>query len=233
MGCDIHVHVERLDSDGSWAYQEPPEIELYYYPKSMAKPCMGRYWYWGRNYTLFSLLAGVRNGIESFYGPATGHYLTPMSLPRGIPDDVSPELRQEYDDWDLDGHSHSWFTLRELMLFDYDTTQARFAGMVSAREYQRWKDEGSPQSWSGGVGGGGIKIVTNEELDRLIASGEVDPNTETQFGMSAGKQYYTKVEWVAALRDCLGKNWFEFLDRMRALTRDDGSDVRTVFWFDS
>lgn len=56
----------------------------------------------GRNYWLFNLLADVR------YGP---DWLKPLDSPRGVPDDASYAYRQLVEDWDGDGHSHSYFTL--------------------------------------------------------------------------------------------------------------------------
>lgn len=61
--------------------------------------------YGDRWYALFNLLAGVRGHDES---------LEPISYPKGLPKDVNPYIKKESDDWDTDGHSHSWLTLGEL-----------------------------------------------------------------------------------------------------------------------
>ena len=60
-----------------------------------------------RDYGLFAFLAGVRNYSDT----------TPISAPRGLPDDIPQE---EDDDYWLGRHSHSWLSLEELMTFDYD-----------------------------------------------------------------------------------------------------------------
>jgi len=63
MGCDIHMWVERLESDGLWHLV--PDAKVFK----------------GRNYRLFGWLAGVRGD-----GP-------PIAEPRGWPSDMSSELR--------------------------------------------------------------------------------------------------------------------------------------------
>jgi hypothetical protein len=54
-------------------------------------------------------LADVRNsgGVE------------PIDYPRGIPEDLSSGYKYAVDRWDGDGHSHSYFTLDELMNYDW------------------------------------------------------------------------------------------------------------------
>lgn len=73
--------------------------------------------YRGRNYSLFARLADVRNSGEE----------EPLDDARGFPDDVSDELAAE-GDWDkknggplraTDWHSHSYFTLEELIHEDW------------------------------------------------------------------------------------------------------------------
>ena len=106
MGCDIHMYVE-------------------YRPKSQ----VGRNWLCGdifhtidplrvpslkhmdlhgeRNYDLFAVLADVRNYDNVEY----------IEDPRGIPNDCTEYVALEYERWDIDAHSASWFTLRELIEF--------------------------------------------------------------------------------------------------------------------
>lgn len=58
-----------------------------------------------RNYRLFALMAGVRNRDD----------ITPVSLPKGLPDDITPLTRYDAEDyWGRDGHSHSYFTKEEI-----------------------------------------------------------------------------------------------------------------------
>lgn len=60
--------------------------------------------YTGRNYTLFGKLAGVRGMDE------------PMVYPRGLPEDVSPEVQEEYNKFEGCAHSETWYDMYELRL---------------------------------------------------------------------------------------------------------------------
>lgn len=95
MGCDIHIFLERKNQDNCWVDSMIYEHDRYengFQPLSEMP----------RNYTLFATLAGVR-GYD------------PIVYPKGIPEDCSQEYKKLCDDWGSDGHSHSYFTLRELL----------------------------------------------------------------------------------------------------------------------
>ena len=96
MGCDIHIFLERKNNDNCWLDSMIYKNDNRYGHKFMP---LSDY---PRNYTLFATLAGVR-GDE------------PIAYPKGIPEDCSPEYKKLCDDWDGDGHSHSYFTLSELL----------------------------------------------------------------------------------------------------------------------
>jgi hypothetical protein len=66
--------------------------------------------FYSRNYYLFSILADVRNSGN----------VQPICDPRGIPDDASSGYMYAVDRWEGDAHSHSYFTLEELLLVDWD-----------------------------------------------------------------------------------------------------------------
>lgn len=65
--------------------------------------------YSGRNYNLFGVLSDVRN-YEN---------LRPIDFTRGLPDDVSEEICQISDEWDIDGHSHNYLYLYEIINSEY------------------------------------------------------------------------------------------------------------------
>lgn len=129
MGCDIHSYAE-VRKDGQW--QKVGEV----FPLDE----FGRDWHkkthtdkpfdW-RNYGLFGFLAGVRNYSA----------ITPLSEPKGLPDDLSSEVHASAEHWDADGHSHSWLSLRELLAPDYES-------QVWDRRYTR--QEG-PNFFNGGA----------------------------------------------------------------------------------
>lgn len=64
--------------------------------------------YHARDYTLFGILADVRGD-----GP-------PLAAPRGVPDDASAGYRAIVERWGADGHTHSWYSLSELLATDWD-----------------------------------------------------------------------------------------------------------------
>lgn len=137
MGCDIHFYTERWTSSNN--YEGPRDLsedrdqklnevledvptKFRWVSADSWKKEDGEWrveWnkqlYSDRNYYLFGILADVRNrgGVE------------PINYPKGIPDDASSGYRYMCDRWDGDAHSHSYFTLDELLNihwseYDYD-----------------------------------------------------------------------------------------------------------------
>ena len=125
MGCDIHFFTERWTSDNK--YEGPKDLselrdskieeilentEPNYRWVSADSWSKDDSWhademYNGRSYYLFAILADVRNGSGE---------VEPIDYPRGVPDDASSGYKYVVDG---DGHSHSYFTLDELMNFDW------------------------------------------------------------------------------------------------------------------
>ncbi len=93
MGCDIHSYAERKDESGKY-------VDLEFSPFD------------NRSYGTFGFLANVRNysGIE------------PISEARGLPQNLSPSVKEAAYDWNSDGHNYSWLTVAELTAFNYDAT---------------------------------------------------------------------------------------------------------------
>lgn len=196
MGCDIHTIAEiktskgwlPLKSDGrtsTWGtfYEEEPE---YLSPFN-----------W-RSYSMFGFLADVRN-----YS-----HCTPLSEPRGLPDDsehlnspspysydtspmsgeLIPENERKTIKSDLlDGgyHSHSFVTLSELLSFDYEQTFWD----------RRITKQTGPNSWNGAS---------------LAEEGE-------------GK--------VITYREHLGEGFFKDLELLKSLGEPE--NIRVLFWFDN
>ena len=98
MGCDIHCTVEVYNKEsnewemvtGKWGFYHggSEEWALDIYDR--------------RDYRLFGYLASVRDAAYD-----------DMSDPRGYPDDCNPTSAKDVDDIDL--HSHTYFTLTELL----------------------------------------------------------------------------------------------------------------------
>jgi hypothetical protein len=145
MGCDIHICTEKLSekNDGSkkwvncdnWRYNEHynsknPEGEQKLNIQSI---------YSGRNYTLFSVLAGVRD----YSGESKC-----ISQPKGLPKDISKETKAESKRWGGDGHSHSYLTLKEIKDFRASKHKVKFSGLVSQADAKKLDEGiGTPDSW--------------------------------------------------------------------------------------
>lgn len=120
-----------------------------------------------RNYTLFAVLANVRNYDGG---------MTPIADPKGIPEDASAEVKSFSDSYGADGHSHTWLTLSEFDDYNFDD-DVTYTGIVSESQYARMVDEGypdnpysGPESWAGGIGGGnGIQVFTPESYEKWRA----------------------------------------------------------------
>ena len=105
MGCDIHSYVEVQNKDGIWRAM----TEVDFRPFVSYSPGMPViHPFYSRDYRLFSHLAGVRGSLQEA-----------LSAPRGIPQDVSAFVRARSDEYGVDGHSHSWLGLDELLSCEY------------------------------------------------------------------------------------------------------------------
>ncbi|PCI96619.1 MAG: hypothetical protein COB15_09535 [Flavobacteriales bacterium] len=127
MGCDIHSFVEKKNEKGDWE-KVSDCITLGEFDRNWYKKEKGDSPFDWRSYSIFAFLAGVRNY----------DHCDPISEPRGVPDDHSLEVGNEYDDdWGL--HSASHLTIKELNDFNYD------------KEFwnRRISKQTGPNSWTG------------------------------------------------------------------------------------
>lgn len=242
MGCDIHMMAQRREAR-RWVTAEcPRDMADPYVTEEVGGCCdadgfwsalLPHAWWEGRNYILFSVLAGVRNGY-GFAGVKTTNPLTPIAEPRGLPADVTVDECGETPDklW-LGDHSHSWLTLREIVAYDWDQTITRY-GVVPL---QKFKDRvvahgdavpfaavGRPyEEWSGGISGPGIYTLDAEDaLGRMRNGGIVE---------APASRPHVRDCWTQPLRECVG----DFLTRTVPALQSVGDldDVRIVFGFDS
>lgn len=119
MGCDIHIVAQRRNDSGEW-------IEV------RDKFSGGPDPFDWRSYGMYAFLAGVRNYSA----------VTPISEPRGLPDDFDMEEFEKGEGgmrW-LGEHSFSWLSVNELLSVDYDQ-------MIEDRRVMR---QTGPNVWDGG-----------------------------------------------------------------------------------
>jgi hypothetical protein len=110
MGCDIHTFVE-IRQDGRWV-KAGDAFPLHENDvRRTRERTLGDQPFDWRSYGMFGFLAGVRNGA----------HVPTIVPPRGIPDNLSPEVSVEWrQELDWGGHTPSWLTVAELQAFDYD-----------------------------------------------------------------------------------------------------------------
>ncbi len=225
MGCDIHLYAEKR-VDGKWVTAdewEPDEYDDEGF--TLCVPYEKRI-YDSRNYYLFSILADVRNGC-GFAGSDTGDQFIPIATPRGLPEDVTPKVKKESGGWGGDGHSYSFFTVAELLGYDWTQT-ATLRGWVTAKEYEEWQRMirwvPGPKSYCAGVGGRSVKHVTETEMKALIQGG-VEQSTQNL------RSTYCKISWQDSYHGVCKVFWWDAIPKLLALGAPE--DVRIVFWFDN
>jgi hypothetical protein len=236
MGCDIHLYVERL-VNGKW--ESADQWEPNKYAGEDGEPDKnipyGKRFYSDRNYNLFAILADVRNG-SGFAGCDTGNGFVPIDDPRDIPEDASEEVKAEAERWGSDGHSHSWFTVAELLAYDWTQT-TKHRGYVNANEYYEWnrwrREEGErPESYSGDIFGKGIEKVPEEELRRRIeaCTGGDWYRQEDKVAKQLAN-VHCQVEWEQPYYKSVRSFWSDTMPRLLRLGMPD--EVRIVFFFDN
>jgi hypothetical protein len=142
MGCDIHLFTEikkSINSQDKWVNADNWRYNPYYQEGNDEGERMLNIesLYSGRNYTLFGILAGVRDNSNDS-----------IDDPRGLPEDVSEVTKKESDRWDGDGHSHSWLTLKELKEYQGLHPVVKREGFISPEDAELL-DEGieTPDTW--------------------------------------------------------------------------------------
>ena len=142
MGCDIHMYTEAkmsVNGNPTWVCVDSWKLNRYYgeagEPQYEVRPV-----YRARDYSLFTLLAGVRSSGDN---PV-------LSDRRGLPRDASDAINDASDRWGGDGHSHGWATLKELVDFNAEHKFVSYTGMVSPEQAKLLDEEGvAPDSWCG------------------------------------------------------------------------------------
>ncbi len=130
MAADIHLWIERY-VENTWSFACPYSSRAEDGRVEFESP------YHGRNYSLFAALADVRNGTGE------AGYVEPVSIPRGLPYDVSDVGLRIAEQWADDGHSHSWLTANELLGLDWERP-VEFTGFTSSEAAAQLEAGGPP-----------------------------------------------------------------------------------------
>jgi hypothetical protein len=260
MGTDIHMWVEtRENADSPWKLDDRKIWPYPYFDKdrpanvleTYGEPGTEGYWeyisnpeftehpYERRNYTLFGVLANVRNGT-GFAGCEIGRWVEPIARPKGFPEDASPEMRKIYDE-EFE-HTATWLSLRELVEYQWDQAYS-YTGVLSEAQYEALKNGTIPEDWCGGVSGKGILTLNEDDYDERKRAGKLPTTYYEPYALGWGlpsstlavKKIYVKAHWVnpGGLRTALGDAWFDALTKLQETYDNDLDNVRLVFWFDS
>lgn len=208
MGCDIHLYTEKkIKKDGKetwWCCDHFTPNEYYGPDEEWDTPWSLVSIYDGRNYALFTALAGVRREPD----------VDIISGPRGLPDDVSAIVKYESDRWGVDGHSHSWLTARELFEYQNKHPYAIRTGMLDGENLENYKKYGiPPKSWCGWTNIEGAEQHT-WKVPGSVVDGLVDDVKD-------------RMREVFYIYDFLDKN------EQEKRLYEKSNDFRIVFWFDN
>lgn len=169
MGCDSHVHIEVKGGNHRWGlrddenrYWKMMEKEDLSFEDRDARTPYAVKFLGSRNYRLFAALADVRNH---------GDGITPLFPLRGVPDDLSAPVKKYNSDWGGDLHSHTYFTLQELMAADLDANCCQLEVSLFPLQYAHWKDTGKlsddvMEAWE-------VKNLTQDPFHREVGEDEM------------------------------------------------------------
>lgn len=230
MSTDIHMMVEVYEND-HWVSVNQFDDD----PRRVIDPVYNQ-----NNYDVFAVLANVRNGV-GFAGIITGDPLPYIDKPRGLPDDVSPEVKACSDAWGEDAHDHSWLTLDEILNFDAwgDGVNIRYhlslVGYYLLRQYHdRDVLDNSSLLFDES------RVISTQEADQLIdecVSEQLPVNMtipEILVAMHPGMivEIYVR-RW---LNNLVGEEFLQAVRRLIDTANQRGvhyDQIRIVFFFDS
>ncbi len=198
MGCDIHISIQRQAKNGKWitipANDAPEHFD------------------W-RNYHLFAILADVRNGI-GFAGVPTSGAWPSIAPQRGWPDTFKEGGTYMGD------HSYTYVTLEELQAFDWDHVTRTLYGIVPAKVFEALDGTGdSPETYSGGIWGGGIVTYEPDVYRARKAAGTLCASP------------YVRMSWQETAREATGDWAGRCLPWLTTLAK--GRPLRLILGFDS
>lgn len=180
MGTDIHgTFQKKVTQDGFDSWVDVDDT-----------------WQRGRDYLLFSILAGVRNG-HGFAGVVTGEEVEPISEPRGLPADmlkILPSGRWEVVDDEIDNlteeegcklhrswrgsqHSHSWLDATEMLQKwnDIKSKTYRIVQVTDRETYHRLEKDGKEsKGHCSFISGKDILVIDECELQLAEVAGGIE-----------------------------------------------------------
>lgn len=160
----------------------------------------------------------------------------PLSEPKGLPEDASPEVRAVFERWGNDAHSATWFTVKELLVADWSVSMptqvsATVEDLDEIRKELAKSLDQMDRSWLRRmVEGEGLHNAFNAIRRRHPSVGDdAKLSPEVSKEMSAIPKESFNIPMAV-----LGS---ELYDKLRYLlsydSRLESSDIRIVLWFDN
>lgn len=217
MGTDIHYRFEAKVKPEEGQLTTPQDISPW---QTIETEYAG-----GRNYLLFAVLAGVRNGY-GFGGSYHHEPIIPIAEDRGIP----PDVIDNDDGWEFGDHSHTWVLGSEIMEWVKTDRMLIHCGVITRKAFQVW-DGKAPDTYSGNVWGG--NTYTIDDLISAKNVGCVLEELPIETGLAVVEQEtvpwtHIRVWWVNPINESLSS----FLDIIRKLMEEHG-EIRMIMGFDS
>lgn len=213
MGTDIHPRCEIMKKGVWFDVTAHVNMELWDFLEQ-------------RNYTLFAVLANVRNGY-GFAGVKTGDPLRYISHNRGIPSN-SPNAGQE-ESYMFGDHSLTWVTLKELIDYDWEQINS-VTGVISEEQWLEFRRKREPpMSYSQGVSGRNIVTISEKEAKELY---DKDNNELRRDEENEDVVYYVRVEWQTKLINRVGNFVKKTIPYLQSLV-ENPHHLRIVMGFDS
>lgn len=200
MGTDIHGGFIKVlkDENGDVVSKQPIKTN----------------WNFDRNYTLFAILAGVRNGY-GFAGCYRHEPLQPIAEGRGLPEFIS--VVEEFGCW-LGEHSYTYMTVNEILEWKGWSDHLSQGGIVSVEHYEETIAKGKdPERWCGGISGGDVFVIEQEDYWKY--------KTLTK------NPTHVQCRWKS--EQSLGEMYDWFITEIERIKNEHGEDVYLVVGFDS
>ncbi|MBQ0088741.1 MAG: hypothetical protein KBT27_05365 [Prevotellaceae bacterium] len=150
----------------------------------------------------------------------TDYCMTPLTDLRGLPEDVSSEIKHNnYFEQSVD-ISASYLTLDEILKFNWDAEIYK-VGNISEYSYKRWKEQGiQPARWNWPVKSNS-KIISPLEMD-MILNGVIERDRDVKYFVKVNYDYSTyKEQCKMFYSDALAK----------LITLGAPNEVRVVYMF--
>lgn len=211
MGCDIHS-IAQVRKNGKWETVTAKD-ELVE----------------DRSYVSFGMLAGVRSGLIE----------TPISKPRGLPEDFEMGLDEnEYHEgiW-LGDHSYSWLLLKEIKDYTWDKTIPQSTIVVES-EFLRLIKERVPydqfENHYRFLNSKDYRVVSVDEYKKLYSDPD-RPLQKLEGTLGIEGEIAVRVEWGESYKTA-GFVYDTLIPQLEDLAKLHGvsdTDIRYVFGFDS